>query len=91
MTHFNPDNKKVLTFGEALDPILQVIDREDAMQYRQAYIKYQEQFKKDFTEGNTAESIVDTNIGYYAGYGTTEQMRRVQELFSVSHPILGKA
>lgn len=87
MTQFNQDNKKVLTFGEALDSIFQVTDRDDAMQYRQAYIKYLEQFKDDYTPGNTAESIADCNIGYYAGYGTSEQMRRVLELFKVHHPI----
>lgn len=89
MTQFNPGNKEKLTYGEALDPIFKITDAEDARQYKQAYIRYTEKFSQEFTKGNTAESIVNTNIGYYAGYGSTEDRERIEKLFQCAHPVFG--
>ncbi len=91
MTQFNPNNKEMLTFGECLDPIFKITDKSDAMQYKEAYIKYQESFLKDGINetGLTALQIVNANIGYYAGYGSNEDRKRIELLFECSHPIFG--
>jgi hypothetical protein len=91
MTKFNPQNKKQLTYGEALDPAMNITDPEDAAQYKADYIKYTESFLKDGLSetGNTAEEIVNVNLGYFAGYYDNETRARVERLFNTSHPIFG--
>lgn len=86
MTIFNPDNKETLNYGEALDPIFKIFDKEDALQYKKAYINFTKKFTKDIKE---AEKVVNANIGYYAGYGSHEDRKRIEELFECSHPVFG--
>jgi len=88
-TKFNPENKELLTIGECLDPAMEITDEADAQQYLEAYIEYQEQFKNEFTAGNTARSICLQNIGYYTGYYNLETQERVLRLFKTEHPIFG--
>jgi len=86
MTKFNPSNKESLNYGEALDPIFKITDKEDAMQYKKAYIL----FTRKFVESEAkAEEIVNANIGYYAGYGSNKDRSRIEELFECSHPVFG--
>lgn len=87
MTQFNPHNKKVLTYGECLDPIFKITDKADAMQYKKDYVAFIQ--KAPLKDGMTAEEIANANIGYYAGYGSKEDRKRIEELFKCSHPVFG--
>lgn len=91
ITVFNPENKEQLTYGECLDPIFKITGKQDAIQYKDAYLKYTEKFLiNGHSETRlTALEIVNTNIGYYAGYGSNEDRKRIEELFECSHPIFG--
>lgn len=88
MTNFNPNNKEILTYGDCLDPIFKITDKKDAMQYKSAYIDFTEKHIKS-NEPMTALQIVNSNIGYYAGYGSNEDRKRIEELFECSHPVFG--
>lgn len=88
MTKFNPNNKESLTYGECLDPIFKITDKADAMQYKNAYIEFTENHIKE-NEPLSALQIVNSNIGYYAGYGSNEDRKRIEELFECSHPVFG--
>jgi hypothetical protein len=91
MTPFNPKKKKILTIGEALDPAMQITTEEDARHYKAAYVAYLEQFLTNGVndQGMTAEEIANSNLGYYAGYGSNELRERVERLFKCSHPVFG--
>jgi hypothetical protein len=93
MTIFNPDNKETLTLGEALGPAMEITEQEDADQYKKAYIEYMKKHLESNPNpmGFVAEYIVDMNLGYYAGYYSSETQQRVQKLFNVTHPIFGSA
>lgn len=88
MTIFNPQNKPSLTYGEALDPIFKITDKQDALQYKKAYIEYTAKFLDDPSK---AENVVNANIGYWAGYGSLKDRERIEALFDCSHPVFGKA
>jgi hypothetical protein len=92
MIKFNPENKEVLTYGEALHPAMKVQDKEEARQYLADYAAFIQKFleKKPNPQGFTAMEIAMKNIGYFAGYYDAETNRRIQALFDVEHPIFGK-
>ena len=56
MTKFNPENKKSLTYGECLDPAMNITDSEDAKQYKADYIGFiqKELDKKPRSDNMTA-------------------------------------
>lgn len=91
MTKFNPKNKKLVTFADALEPAMNITDKKDAQQYLKEYVDYiQEDLDKNpRSDGRTAMSIAKENIGYHAGYYDTSTMKRVHELFECTHPIFG--
>ena len=74
MTKFNPENKETMTYGECLGPAMEITDPEDAQQYLTEYVnhiqKYLDAEPRD--DDMTAEQIAKTNLGYYAGYGSSE-------------------
>jgi hypothetical protein len=91
LTKFNPENKTSLTYGECLEPAMEIKDQKDADQYKADYIKYTEGFLINGVSehGETAEQIVNANLGYFAGYYSDETRKRVEKLFCCSHPIFG--
>lgn len=91
MTKFNSQNKETLTYGEALEPAMNITDAADAAQYKTDYIRHTEKFLKNGVSesGQTAEQIVNANLGYFAGYYSDETRRRVERLFNCSHPVFG--
>ncbi len=89
LTKFNPENKSILTYGEALKPAMEITDQEDADQYLADYVKYQQSFMSARKDGMTAEQMCKTNLGYFAGYYDREVMSRVNRLFKCSHPVFG--
>lgn len=88
MIKFNPKNKKTLTYSECLDPIFKLTDRAEATQYKKDYIEFMEVILQIHPnkQGLTAEQIVNSNIGYYAGYGSGEDRVKIEELFKRSRP-----
>jgi hypothetical protein len=91
MTKFNPANKETLTFGETLEPAMEIQDEADAKQYMKDYITFiqKELDKKPREDNKTAEQIVKINLGYFAGYYDNKTRERVERLFCCSHPIFG--
>jgi len=80
---------KEMTYGETLEPAMEITDPEVANEYLKTMIERHMRL-----HGNTrdeAEKIAKANLGYYAGYycdnGVTR--KRVRRLFEASHPIFG--
>lgn len=91
MTKFNPENKEILTYGDCLKPAMEITDKEDSIQYKTDYIAFtqKELDTNPSQDGNTAEDIVNSNLGYFAGYYDSETRKRVERLFMCSHPVFG--
>lgn len=91
MTKFNPENKDVLTYAEALGPAMKITDPEDAKQYKDDYIKFTQKImdREGGESKSTAEEVVNQNLGYYAGYYDNATRLRVEKLFQCSHPVFG--
>ncbi len=88
MTKFNPENKESPTYGNALGPIFKITEPEDAIQYKEAYIQYLMKYPECGSR-EEATRVANSNIGYYAGYGSNEDRARIESLFLCSHPIFG--
>jgi hypothetical protein len=90
-TKFNPKNKKELTYGESLSPAMEITEQSDADQYFQSLMAFtQKALDKEPRKDNaTAEEIVKSNLGYWAGYYSEETRARVEKLFHCEHPIFG--
>ncbi len=88
---FNPSNKKVLTYGECLQPAMKITNKEDAKQYKKDYVAYIQKFldENPRKDSLTAEDIANHNIGYYAAYYDDETRKRVEDLFICKHPVFG--
>jgi hypothetical protein len=89
MTKFNPENKEVLTYGEALSPAMEITDEADAQQYLNDYIAYTQKHLDKNPSDKTASEIARINLGYYAGYYSHDVRARVEKLFNCSHPVFG--
>lgn len=89
MTKFNPDNKEILTYGECLDPAMNITDQKDADQYLSAYIEFQKSHMTEASGKHTPEEICKINLGYWAGYYGNDVRGRVERLFMCSHPVFG--
>lgn len=79
MTKFNPENKKSLSYGEALKPAMEITEQEDADQYFADYVKWVEENFKDIKHPKT---LCKVNLNYFAGYYGTETSQRVSRLFN---------
>jgi hypothetical protein len=91
MIVFNPEKKESLTYGECLDPIFKIKDKWEAIKYKKDYVAF---IQKDIDKGivkdkMTAEQIANSNIGYYAGYGSNDDRKRIENLFECAHPVFG--
>jgi len=88
-TIFNPDNKEILTYGECLNPAMEIVEQTDADQYFSAYVAYIEKAlaKEPRNDNKTAEEIARINIGYWAGYYGYDVQERVKRLYLAPHPI----
>lgn len=65
MTKFNPNGKKVLTYGEALSPAMEITNADDAKQYLESYVKYLLPFvKKDNVTTIIEMKKTDANINF---------------------------
>ena len=91
MIRFNPEGKDTLTYGEALDPAMEIKDPDEALQYLKDYVVYLQKFldEEPREDAMTALEIAKTNLGYYAGYYDGETQVRVEKLYKAVHPIFG--
>ena len=93
MIQFNPENKEILTYGEALGPAMLITDEAEAQQYFADYAAFIQRYldKEPRADGKTGADIARINLGYYAGYYDHATRLRVEKLFMCRHPLLGKA
>lgn len=85
-----PDwSKKVLTYREILDPAMEVKTQEEAANYFENYVSYL--MKYYLEDRKRAEEAAKVNIGYWAGYYSSETATRVYDLFGFGHPIFGRS
>lgn len=89
MIKFNPENKDLLTYRECLGPAMEITDPQEAAQYLNDYVAWQEKHMTEASVNYTVEEVCKINIGYYAGYYSSETRERVERLFNTSHPIFG--
>jgi hypothetical protein len=77
------------TYADLLDPIFKITDEEEAKEYFNDYVKFLME-DPEVSEQRAIE-IAKINIGYWAGYYSTDVRMRVERLFETEHPYLGKA
>ena len=79
---------KEITIGDKYGPAMKITNQEDADKCFELLVRHSmENFGKTREE---AEALERTNLGYYAGYYSSETSERVQRLFNCVHPIFGK-
>ncbi len=78
--------EKNITIGDKYKPTLEITDQSEADRYFEECVKHCMSFGADRHE---AEKIERANIGYFAGYGSSENRERVERLFHCAHPIFG--
>ena len=91
MTIFNPENKEILTFGQIMDPAMEIKEAEDAKQYLASYVAWLEAAwaRDGKTSKEPAIDIAKANLGYWAGYYSESTRIRVEKLFECEHPVFG--
>ncbi len=77
---------KVMTYGETLGPAMGITDQGEASAYYNLLIG---RSMRGGTTREEAESIVKSNLGYFAGYCSNEVRSRVNLLFGAVHPVFG--
>ena len=88
-----PDWSLVLTFGECLDPAMEVETEEQARAYLDGYVGHIMRVR-DSDEPVTHEKaleIAKAIIGWWTGYQDAATAERVMRLFDCAHPIFGHA
>ena len=78
---------KEMTIGEKYGPAMKITDPQEAAEYFEACVQHNMSFG---TSRQEAERIERINLGYFAGYCSTETRERVERLFNCEHPIFGK-
>lgn len=76
-----------MTIGEKYDPAMKITDQAEADAYFQICVDHSMTYHRKTRE--EAEALERTNLGYYAGYGSSETRERVERLFRCSHPVFG--
>ena len=76
-----------VTIGEKYDPAMKITDPEEAKEYFEKCVEHNMRIS-----GNSraeAEKNERSSLAYYAAYGSSEQMDRVNRLFNTTHPFFG--
>lgn len=76
-----------MTIGEKYDPAMKITDQAEADAYFQICVDHSMTYHRKTRE--EAEALERINLGYYAGYGSSETRERVERLFRCSHPVFG--
>ena len=78
---------KGTTIGEMYGPAMEITGQTAADAYFERLVEsYVANWGKPREE---AESVIRTNLGYYAGYYSQETRERVERLYRCAHPIFG--
>ena len=79
--------KATITIGEKYGPAMEIVEQDAANAYFEECVKHSmERFGMTRAEATHCERV---NLGYYAGYYDSETRRRVERIFSCSHPFFG--
>lgn len=76
-----------ITIGEKYEPAMSITNQEEADAYFQLCVDHSMTYRRKTRE--EAEELERANLGYYAGYGSSETRERVERLFRCSHPVFG--
>ena len=77
-----------MTLGEKYGPAMEITEQAEADAYFEECVKHSMiNFSMTRTE---AEECERANLGYYAGYYSSETREHVERLFACSHPVFGK-
>jgi hypothetical protein len=77
-----------MTYGESLGPAMQITEQDKANEYYEALMERHMRITDDSRK--RAEQVIKSNLGYYAGYYSSDVIDRVQRFYNCSHPIFGK-
>lgn len=78
---------KEVTIGDKYGPAMEIAEQSEADEYFDACVTHSmEAFGHSREE---AEKIERMNLGYYAGYYSSETRERVERLFRCAHPVFG--
>lgn len=86
-TKFNPNNKKVLTINECIEPIMGITDQKDADQYLHSYVAFLRKTLK--AKLLDATIIAGVSIKHYIGLRGDEIRERVDNLFKCDQLVNG--
>ena len=78
--------KRLISIGDKYGPAMAITDQAEADAYFQQCVAHTMAFGKSQEE---AESIERGNLGYYAGYYSSETRERVERLVNCAHPVFG--
>lgn len=80
--------KAAMTLGEKYGPAMEITEQAEADAYFDECVMHSmDNFGKTRAE---AEELERGNLGYYAGYYSSETRERVERLYACSHPVFGK-
>lgn len=75
-----------ITIGDKYGPAMKITDQVEADDYFEKCVEHCMRY------GRTREEAIDiekSNLGYFAGYCSSETRERVERLFRCSHPVFG--
>lgn len=76
-----------ITIGNKYSPAMKIEEQAEADAYFEECVQHtMDNFGKTRTE---AEEVERSNLGYWAGYYSSETRARVERLFKCAHPIFG--
>lgn len=75
-----------ITIGDKYRPAMDIQDPVEADAYFERCVAHTMTFGKSRAEAEKVERI---NLGYFAGYYSSETRERVERLFRCAHPIFG--
>lgn len=85
---FNPMGLQNLSWGEALDSILQIVNEDELKEYFEDYVQWTMGRLKGSTRAEV-EDMCRSNVGYWAGYYGPDVRKRVENILKAEHPHLG--
>jgi hypothetical protein len=89
--HRQQENKPTFrddaTIGEKYGPAMRIADQTEADAYFEALVR--RSMRTGGCDRNLAEQIERSNLGYFAGYFSSETRERVERLFRCVHPVFG--
>lgn len=87
------EGKELKTMGEIFDKALDVAKAKEHKRCESFLSCYAEYVKEDNTEMDIKDCLerAKSNLGYFAGYCSTEIAKLIQDAYQAVHPIFGSA